>query len=99
MSKRPLPDRTLLRWLDRDPGRLERHLVEHPEDEERLEALTARPVLAGHLRELLAPPSDLLARMTTAADASGRETTELLVDLLGTAWRTAAVLFIEEERT
>lgn len=90
-------DRQLLKWLDRDPARLERHLEAFPDDLARVERLTEAPSLGARLTETLRPPPDLMDRMIAArADTTRRDTTELIVDLLGTAWRTAAVLFTEE---
>lgn len=99
MSRRVPSDRQLLAWLDRNPARLERHLEMYPEDGTRVEALTEAPSLGAQLRETLRPPSDLLDRLTMGvrSDESRRDATELIVELFGTAWRTAAVLFTDEE--
>lgn len=99
MSKRAPSDRQLMAWLDKNPARLERHLEQFPDDAARVERLTEAPTLGGRLRETLRPPADLLDRISfsTQPDAIRRDTAEVLVDLFGTAWRTAAVLFIDEE--
>jgi hypothetical protein len=100
MSRQSMPsDRQLLAWLDRNPSRLERHLASFPDEAIRVERLTEAPTLGAQLRETLRPPSDLLERLTVGVrtDESRRDATELIVELLGTAWRTAAVLFTDEE--
>ncbi len=99
MSRRAPSDRQLLAWLDRNPARLEQHLEAYPDDAARVERLTEAPSLGAQLRETLRPPADLLERLTTGvrSDASKRDATELIVELFGTAWRTAAVLFTDEE--
>ncbi len=99
MSRHPPTDRQLLAWLDRNPARLERHLEAFPEDTGRVEQLTAAPSLGAHLNEALRPPADLADRIASwgQGDASRRDATELIVELFGTAWRTAAVLFTDEE--
>jgi hypothetical protein len=100
MSSTTVSDRTLLSWLDGDPNRLEQHLTEHPEDTDRIDHLTEAPELGGQLRDVLTPPEGFLVRLSSvsAADQSRREAAQVLVDLLGTAWRTAAVLFADEEQ-
>jgi hypothetical protein len=99
MSASMISDRTLLSWLDGDPVRLERHLTEHPEDTDRIDRLTDAPELGERLRSSMTLPEGLLARLSeiSAADQSRREAAEVLVDLFSTAWRTAAVLFADEE--
>jgi hypothetical protein len=99
MSASMISDRTLLSWLDDDPVRLEQHLTEHPEDTDRIDQLTDAPQLGQRLRDAMTMPEGFLARlsMLKAADQSKREAAEVLVDLFGTAWRTAAVLFADEE--
>jgi hypothetical protein len=99
MSISTTSDRTLLSWLDSDPLRLERYLTEHPEDTDRIDRLTETPQLGDRLRDVMTVPEGLLTRLgaLSAADRSRREAAEVLVDLLSTAWRTAAVLFTDEE--
>jgi hypothetical protein len=85
-------DKTLLRWLDERPDRLERYLDKHPDAVERLEALTAlSPRLGERLDEAVAPAADFQARMVENLQAlpSGKETATMLLDLLTLSIRTA----------
>jgi hypothetical protein len=100
MSASMISDRTLLSWLDGDPVRLERHLTEHPEDTDRIDHLTEAPQLGEQLRDAMTMPEGFLTRLSAlrGADQSRREAAQVLVDLFSTAWRTAAVLFADEEQ-
>lgn len=101
MSSAALPgDEVLLGWLDHDPDRLERHLTEFPEDTDRLDRLTSLPAdLGARLREALVVP-DAVAEMVRRAvqgNPSRREAGQVLLDLFATSWRTAGLLWSDEE--
>jgi hypothetical protein len=89
----------LLGWLDHDPDRLERHLADHPEDTDRLDLLTALPELKAWLSEALVVPVDLAERIRSLVqgDPARREAGRVLAELLGTSWRTASLLWTDEE--
>ncbi len=91
-----MTDEKLMRLLDGDPKRLEKHFEEHPEDADRVETLTelSSPMLDG-LRGAFDAPDDLAARVQArlAGDPVGKETMQITADLFGLAWRTAQVVF------
>lgn len=93
-------DEVLLRWLDHDPARLEQHLLQHPEDTDRLDRLTALPAaLVERLADAMVVPEDLAisVRRVVQGSPSRREAGKVLLDLFGTSWRTAALLWSDEE--
>lgn len=88
-----MDDKTLLRWLDERPDRLERYLDKHPDAVERLEALTAlSSTLGERLDEAVTPDPDFKARMVAGLQGtpSARQAASMLADLLALPWRTAA---------
>lgn len=91
-----MTDQKLLRLLDADPSKLEKHFEQHPEDADRVEALTelSAPMLTG-LQGALGAPSDLAARVQArlAGDPVSKESMQITADLFGLAWRTARTLF------
>ncbi len=101
MSDAAVPSDILLGWLDHDPDRLERHLTAHPEDTDRLDALTRLPELASWLADALVVPDGLAeqVRSMIQGDPARREAGRVLGDLLGTSWRTASLLWSDEELT
>lgn len=100
MSSALPADEVLLGWLDRDPFRLERHLAEFPDEIDRLDRLTALPEsIKDRLREALTVPDDVaeLVRRAVQGNPARREAGQVLFDLLGTSWRTTAMLWSDEE--
>ena len=91
-----ITDEKLLRMLDADPIKLEKHFEHHPEDADRVEALTelSAPIF-DRLSGALGAPTDLAARVQArlAGDPLSKETMQLTTDLLGLAWRTARAVF------
>ncbi len=91
-----VPLEQLLRWLDSDPDRLERHLARHPADEARLELSTALDDGAlGLLGRALTPSANVIdeIRRRLTPDPAITEAAGIAADLLALSWRTAALLF------
>ena len=85
-------DRRLLKWLDRDPGRLERYLAENPEATDRLDKLTAfDDAVRSNLRGLFAVPEGLWDRVSGQPGPyePGRELTTVVMDLFSLPWHLA----------
>lgn len=99
MSEFAVTDVTLLEWLDNAPERLEAHLAVHPGDADRLDVLTAVPRLGEALREALVVPEGLATRVhdLVRGDPARRAALATLGDVLGTSWRTLALLWTEGE--
>ena len=97
MSDHLVSDQRLLRWLDRNPGRLERYLEENPAAADRLDALTALDdAVRSNLRTFLAVPEGLWDRLNSEPGPfkPERELTTVVLDLfslpLHVAWALVA---------
>jgi hypothetical protein len=92
-------DRRLLRLLNGSAERLERHLSRHPEDAERLDALTALDEgIVGGLHRATRADGELRGRLTDAFtfDESTRALAATMGDLMALGIRTMSALASSE---
>jgi hypothetical protein len=85
----------MLAWLDRDPGRLERHLTRHPLDADRLDQATAlTDAQQQALRAATDVPTPILERLRVrlVSDPATTEALKLMAELMGVAWDTVRLM-------
>jgi hypothetical protein len=85
----------LLEWLERDPERLERHLIRHPADADRLDEATALTE-AQHraLRQATDVPAPALDRLRVRliSDPASSDALRLMSEMFGVAWDTVRLM-------
>lgn len=100
MSARTISDRRLLSWLEHDPGRLERYLVEHPAAADRLDVLTQLDdTVRSGLRSLLAVPEGFRERLSAAGVSrpAKSEVASIVMDLMALPWHVTQALVASDE--
>jgi hypothetical protein len=91
-------DKRLLRWLDTDQDRFERYITAHPEAGDRIDQILAlsedvQRLLSGALDDILAVPTGLIDRLTSALHGSDLGAGTVAMDLLGIGTDTIATWF------